>query len=227
MGRRAGGAWTPARSSAAFTARSPRARPAGFHGSASLRRAGRCAGSGTGRRVRGLVSRRGLRGAGRAQRGGGRPRAPQRARRGGPPARGTGTASIYRLLEGAPAPELAFASRSGSRSRAGLSRRSSPRCSATAWMRTSRFGLWQRQLTLGPAPEYCMLAEPQAPGAASRPRGSRTVGKRATPPRADARSARGGPAQRRTARWQHQSSARPRRAHTVRSRWPLPPWRLS
>jgi hypothetical protein len=88
------------------------------------------------------------------------------ARRAGP-----GTGAIFRLLEGSAAPALARVAVWVERPR-GVE---SPMLAALLGdgMDGTHAGLWQRQLSLGPAPEFCVLAgEPPAGVASTRlPRG--------------------------------------------------------
>jgi hypothetical protein len=73
---------------------------------------------------------------------------------------GPGTASIYRLLEGAPSLDEARVAVWIEKPR-GVE---APLLAALIGdgMDGAHAGLWQRQLALGPAPEYCVLA-PEAP----------------------------------------------------------------
>jgi hypothetical protein len=84
---------------------------------------------------------------------------------------GPGTGSIYRLLEGAPTPALARVAVWIEKPR-GVE---APLLAALFGdgMDGTHSGLWQRQLALGPAPEYCLLAgeTPSGVGPARMPRG--------------------------------------------------------
>jgi hypothetical protein len=77
---------------------------------------------------------------------------------------GEGTGSVYRLLEGSPTPGSARVAVWIDKPR-GIE---SPLLAALLGdgMDTARAGLWQRQLALGPAPEYCVLAEEAPAGVA-------------------------------------------------------------
>jgi hypothetical protein len=76
-----------------------------------------------------------------------------------------GTASIYRLIEGSPTLEQTRVATWIDKPR-GVP---SPLLAALLGdgMDGERAGLWQRQLALGPAPEYCVLAAEPPPGVAA------------------------------------------------------------
>ena len=77
---------------------------------------------------------------------------------------GVATSSVYRLLEGAPRPAAADVAVWVTHQQG--HDRSSPAALLGDGMDPDRDGLWRRCLTLGPAPEFCLLAGEEPAGVA-------------------------------------------------------------